>query len=126
MALSEMADRLTILKLKVERLPQDNTISTQYGLFIAEVDKIIQRFDQEMQDALQKEIGFLYNCNSKIWRLEFDIRNGKLGKHDLEEIGRRAIAIREINAERLSCKNRISELTENLIMKDIKIDHASE
>ena len=44
--------------------------------------------------------------NSAIAELEWQIRAGKIGS--LEEIGRRAVAIRELNTQRVDVKNDLS------------------
>jgi len=67
----------------------------------------------------------LYDINGKIWDLESDIRKGKEGELGLEEVGRRAIMIRELNKKRISVKNQITEET-NMGFKDVKMNHASE
>jgi hypothetical protein len=55
-----------------------------------------------------------------MWTLEADLRKGKEGELGLEEVGRRAIAIRDLNKQRVTLKNSISKF------KDIKINHVSE
>jgi hypothetical protein len=67
----------------------------------------------------------LYVINGKIWDLEADIRQGKEGILGLEEVGRRALAIRDFNGERIRLKNEITELVGEKY-KEIKIDHASQ
>jgi hypothetical protein len=67
----------------------------------------------------------LYTINGRIWNLESDIRQGKEGLLGLEEVGRRALAIRDFNGERIRLKNRITDLIGEKY-KEIKIDHASE
>ena len=66
----------------------------------------------------------LYIINGKIWDLESDIRRGKEGLLGLEEVGRRAIAIRELNKNRIAVKNRITEAT-GLGFRDVRMNHAS-
>ena len=67
----------------------------------------------------------LYEVNGKIWDLEADIRKGKEGELGLEEVGRRAIEIRNLNKTRISIKNEITEVTGSGF-KDVKVNHASE
>ena len=54
-------------------------------------------------------IDALYEVNGAIWDLESDIRKGKEGELGLEEVGRRALKIRDLNAKRIQFKNDISE-----------------
>lgn len=49
-------------------------------------------------------------CNANIWNLESDIRKGKDGDLGLEEVGSRAIKIRDINKLRWKYKNAINNL----------------
>ena len=66
----------------------------------------------------------LQEINGRIWDLESDIRKGKEGELGLEEVGRRAIAIRNINGERIALKQKIAELHGEYAEK--KYNHASE
>jgi hypothetical protein len=75
-------------------------------------------------DIRQDWIDRLYELNGRIWDLEFDIRRGRDGELGLEEIGRRAIAIRGINKERVGVKNEIVVAT-GRGFRDIKMNHAS-
>ena len=63
--------------------------------------------------------------NSRIWHLESDIRKGKDGELGLEEVGRRAIAIREHNAERIALKNELTRRLDSDGFMDVKVNHAS-
>jgi hypothetical protein len=59
-----------------------------------------------------------------IWSLESDLRKGKEGKMTLREVGKRAIAIRNLNNKRVAEQNRLVEIFGGF--KNIKKDHASE
>ena len=63
--------------------------------------------------------------NNRIWHLEADIRKGKEGLLGLEEVGRRAIEIREHNAERVALKNELTKRLDPGGLFDVKVDHAS-
>lgn len=67
----------------------------------------------------------LMMINSDIWSLESDMRKGKEGKLGYEEVGRRALLIRDINATRVKTVNAINELF-GIHEKEEKFDHASE
>jgi hypothetical protein len=56
--------------------------------------------------------------------MESDIRKGLDDNLGLEEIGRRAIKIRETNKIRVSIKNEISRKTKSGF-EDVKINHIS-
>jgi len=57
--------------------------------------------------------------------LESEIRRGKEKELGLEEVGKRAIDIREFNKKRISIKNEIVGLTHSGF-RDVKMNHASE
>lgn len=109
----DLYDRYTIECLKRDRASADNAAH-----IIALNNAIDERGRHE--DLIEE----LYTINGKIWDLESDIRKGKDGELGLEEIGRRAIAIRELNNVRIFQKNvvaqRFGEFGEN------KYNHASE
>jgi predicted mannosyl-3-phosphoglycerate phosphatase (HAD superfamily) len=60
-----------------------------------------------------------------IWDLEKELKTGTEQDLPLEEIGRRAIAIRNKNSERVKIKNSIAELLDCPI-REFKRDHLSE
>ena len=96
MSNGEFLDRLSILILRAVHGDSQDLVS-----YLSEF---------KGKDA-QTLVGLL-EINNKIWGLESDIRQGKeLG---LEEVGRRAIAIRDLNKQRVRLKN------------EKKIDHASQ
>ena len=66
----------------------------------------------------------LLKVNAEIWELESDIRMGKEDILGLEEVGRRAIAIREKNQYRIRIKNKIATISNTFL--EVKVDHASQ
>ena len=62
--------------------------------------------------------------NLKIWHLEHEIRQGGEGKFTLEEVGRRALLVRDLNKERVAYKTALNKIEEKYY-NDIKIDHRS-
>jgi len=66
----------------------------------------------------------LYEVNEKIWALEAAVRNGMLDK-DLEEVGRRAVEIRNLNRERVGIRNEVNFLAGESV-HEVKKDHGSE
>ncbi len=127
MPLSEISDRWSILKLKIERLmSEDNAIVEQFGIFSAELNAELDKFQNGQRTKIEKEIQNLYEINGKIWDKEFDIRRGALGESNFEEVGRRALEIRKLNKLRIQAKNRIACMSLNTTMFEIKIQHASQ
>ena len=68
----------------------------------------------------------LLRANANIWKLEAAIRNGKEESISLEEIGRRALAIRDTNRIRVEIKNKIEESVSGASNWEVKVDHASQ
>ena len=119
MPLAEVIDRFVIVKLKAERIKTEDK-KDEYEHY----KKVLEDYKKQGLDIKQEWINKLYEANAKIWDLEHDIRKGKEGLLGLEEVGRRAIQIREINKIRISIKNEIVEATGSGF-KDIKMNHAS-
>ena len=115
---SEIADRLSITMLKHERTA-NNLFEEMYSYWDALSDTDTVPYD--ILDYVKK----LKDVNGQIWDLEADIRAGKEGELGLEEVGRRAIKIRELNKQRVSIKNEMVEKY-NEGFKDIKVNHGSE
>jgi len=78
-----------------------------------------------MKEAIADLIDRLCIANIKISILEADIRQGKENELGLEEVGRRALQIRNINRERVALKNNLKEIFQDGF-QDIKVKHGSE
>jgi len=120
MPLPEVLDRMSILKLKIERIGEPHLLKEK-----EEYEKAIAEFKEKGILIKEEWIDELYNFNGQIWDLESDIRKGKEGELGLEEVGRRAILIRGINNKRVAVKNKIVEESGHGF-KDVKMNHASE
>ncbi len=120
MPLSEVLDRMSILKLKIERIGEPHLIEEMKAY-----KKALDEFREKGILIKQEWIDELYDLNGQIWDIESDIRRGKEGELGLEEVGRRAIAIRKINSKRVAIKNKIVEESGHGF-KDVKMNHASE
>lgn len=122
--LPEAIDKLTILMLKKERLPESNerlSVEREYQYYLAVIDAY--RADDGI-DVKQEWIDDLYVANGKCWDLEAAIRQGRDAELGLEEVGRRAIQLRDLNKIRIEAKNRIAEQT-GMDFFEVKVDHAS-
>lgn len=75
--------------------------------------------------SLGECIDGLITTSNRIWHLESDVRKGREGELGLEEVGRRAILIRELNAERVEYINGINEIADPDAKPIIKVAHAS-
>jgi hypothetical protein len=117
MALGDVADRLTISRLKL-----------QYGL-ATEVE--VQAYADEVEEcgvtktvAGRLALAELECANRAIWALEYAIKTGRDESLPLEEIGRRALEIRDWNRRRVAARNAINGLT-GTGYQEVKGDHAS-
>lgn len=117
--ISEIVDRLSIVKLKKERIGGAR-FEDEYRI----LDDELRSFQDETGMNLSTIFHHLYITNGQIWDLEADIRSGKEGELNLEEIGRRALRIRDLNKVRIRFKNEISAETGGFL--EVKGDHASE
>ena len=115
--ISEILDRYSISLLKKERIDIDNN---------QELDDLLNEIKKyrEINPIVDEYISKLKDINGQIWDLEYDIRLGKEGILGLEEVGRRAIIIREKNKIRVGYKNEIVSIF-NIGYKDIKMNHVS-
>jgi len=110
MPISEIIDRYTITKLKSERTNED--VSQELFAYQKELDAY--------QTNLNKYIQLMYDINAKIWDTESDIRKGK--KLPLDEVGRLALQVRDLNCERNAIKATIvDKFSEGF--KEIKINY---
>lgn len=116
--ISEILDRYSIAILKKERLDIDNQKE------INDLKVVIESYKDNDSELIGTYITKLIEINGKIWDLESDIRKGKEGELGLEEVGRRAILIRENNKIRVGYKNEIVEYF-GVGYLDIKMNHVS-
>lgn len=113
--IGELVDRLIIARIKSEKLGLVTNESEWYESAIQDLDLNI----------VELEMAELKQAHLKIWEMESLLKSGLEEQISLEEIGRRAIKIRNYNGQRIIIKNRISEkLGCNVV--EIKKDHLSE
>jgi len=122
MPMSEIVDRYTITKLKSERTSED--VSEELDAYWVEIASaklvLAQRGEPRDLDEVDEYIKRLYDINGRLWSTEGDIRSGK--DLPLEEIGRLALKVRDLNCERNGIKAEIVEkFSEGF--KEIKINY---
>jgi len=117
MPLAEVCDRFTIARLKRERLPDEDreTMERKVRHYARGID-----FDDE---TLAGMVERLQEINGRIWDAEAAIRAGQDEDLGLEEIGRRALRIRDLNRDRVAVKNEISRYAGDG-MEDVKVNYA--
>jgi hypothetical protein len=121
MPICELCDRLTIALLKAERLSDDEIDKDGLTKQIAYYTEGIDQTNPELEALINK----LLDANKKMWDAEHAIRKGLDDDLGLEEIGRRAINIRDYNRERVAIKNDIADLVSQPEFKDCKMNHVS-
>jgi len=118
MPLAELADRYTITVLKRSRLPHEHQDALQAQ--IAYYEQGLQPRGPELQELLDQ----LFEINGLMWDAEHAIRKGLDDDLPLDEIGRRALKIRDLNKARITVKNNISRLTGRPEFVDVKMNYA--
>lgn len=119
----ELIDRLCIARVKYERISGGNRDELEW--YEARYQEMILDLSPEQLAQLQNDIAEITKIHNKIWDLEWQLKSGVEHLLELDEIGRRAIAIRDWNNKRITYKNSIAELF-NLKMREIKSDHLSD
>lgn len=111
----ELVDRLAIAQLKYEKTRNNLDELNWYLRCAQDIDMahIHSEFDQ------------LKNIHNEIWQLEKELKSGVEHELSLEEIGRRAIEIRNFNNQRIHLKNCMAEKL-GCAVREIKQDHLSE
>ena len=109
----ELYDRLAIAEVKWEK-----TQANQEELAWYQSHCSVALDVRELYEDL-KEI------HRQIWALESELKTGREQELALKEIGRRAIAIRDLNNQRINLKNTIAERLNDPV-REIKRDHLSE
>lgn len=111
----ELFDRLAIAEIKWARTKSNQEELDWYRLQV-------QKFDLNLVSSPFEE---LKNIHNTIWELEAELKSGREQELSLEEIGRRAILIRDWNNKRIAIKNKIADRL-GCSVKELKKDHLSE
>ena len=112
----ELIDRLAIAEVKFQR---------SNGANYNELEWYRQQSAAYNLASVQEQFVKLKDIHNTIWDLEGLLKSGKENELSLEEIGRRAIMIRNYNNKRIAIKNFIAEHL-NCVVREIKKDHLSE
>ena len=115
----EVVDRYTIAMLKIERLSENEIDVEDMQRQIDYYKTGIDLSNTELRQLVEA----LYEINGKMWDAEHAIRAGQDESLGLEEIGKRALHIRDLNRIRMKVKNDIIELTGDGF-KDCKMNYA--
>lgn len=113
----ELIDRLCIARVKHARTQGANQV---------ELDWYEDRFRQLPQSPeLDADIQAMTDIHHAIWDLEWQLKSGVEQMLSLQEIGRRAIAIRDFNNKRIKYKNSIASILGHPV-REIKHDHLAD
>lgn len=112
----ELIDRLAIAQVKFKRTNGAN--QEELAWYIEQANS----YDLTTIEDLYINLIAIHN---EIWELEGLLKTGREQELSLEEIGRRAIAIRDHNNKRITIKNAIAERL-SCPVREIKKDHLSE
>lgn len=106
----ELVDRYCIAALKYDKTNGANREEFRfYEAQIAELDRA----------KIQPSLDELYEIHSRIWSMEDDFKKCRIDGAPLEEIGRRALEIRDLNNHRVDTKNKIAEIVGDAV-REIK------
>jgi len=112
----ELLDRLVIAQIKMTKSGNEN--QAEYNFYIDQANQ----YDLSKVDQLLKDLEAVH---LQIWSLESDLRKGLESNLGYEEIGRRAVEIRNWNNKRIQIKNQMAEIL-NCEVREVKIDHISQ
>ena len=113
----ELIDRYTIAMVKFCKTNGENQEELNYY-------KV--QIDQLPLSQIKDDIKRLQEIHEQIWSLESELKSGRENELSLEEIGRKAIIIRNWNNKRISIKNRIADKLGKDPVREIKREHLSE
>lgn len=115
MPLADLLDRFTIVTLKLQRIGEQ--FRPEYDVYRVGVEALGDRVKPQW-------IADLLEINRRIWDLEAELKAGVEEHLSLEEIGRRAIEIRNANRGRIHIRNPIVRESGSGF-EEMKIDHVS-
>jgi hypothetical protein len=113
---SELIDRLCIARLKWEKTRLN---AEELEWYEQEWRKLPET--AELEPLVQR----LSAVHREIWNLEWQLKSGVEHELGLEEIGKRAIKIRDWNNQRIRIKNEAADRA-HCPIREIKQDHLSE
>lgn len=112
----EIVDRYAIAVVKFDNT---NGANKEELDFYTEQMKLV---NINPQHTLMKE---LIEHHRYVWSIEDDFKKARIDQLPLDEIGRRALHIRDIGYERVRLKNALAEIIGDPV-REIKQDHCSE
>lgn len=111
----ELFDRLAIAEIKWDRTKANQEELLWYK----------SQTEQYNFELIAHVFNDLKKIHNDIWELEWQLKTGVENQLSLEEIGRRAITIRNLNNQRIEIKNCMANLLDCPV-REIKKDHLSQ
>lgn len=97
----ELVDRYCIAKLKFDKIGNNKEELDFYADQIKDLDL----------DLIREDLDRLYEVHRQVWEVEDDIKKHRVDdKFTLEEIGRRALYVRNVMEERYMLKNKMADI----------------
>jgi hypothetical protein len=112
----EIVDRYTIAVVKHKKTNGANQ---------EELDFYLEQMKEANINPSDIKVIELIEHHSYVWSLEDDFKKAKIDSLPLEEIGRRALYIRDIGYRRVDLKNALAEMVNDPV-REIKRDHITE
>lgn len=112
----EIVDRYTIAVVKYEKTNGAN--QEELDFYIAQMEEV----GLYLHHQLVRE---LIDHHRYVWSLEDDFKKNRIDGLPLEEIGQRALHIRDIGHKRVTIKNTLAALLNDPV-REIKRDHITE
>lgn len=116
---ADMIDRMTIVKLKIERI--GNPVLEKE---LKACENALNEFKNQGIIIKEGWIDELYKINGKEWDLLDEMNKERQGDCDFAKIGRIYLETEKVNKQRAEMKNKIVEET-RLGFKEIKKNHPS-
>ena len=111
----EIVDRYTIAVVKHEKTNGANQ---------EELDFYLGQMKEANINPSDVKVIELIEHHRYVWSLEDDFKKAKIDALPLEEIGRRALYIRDIGYRRVDLKNALAEMVNDPV-REIKQDHVT-
>ena len=112
----EIVDRYTIAIVKFEKTGGANREELEFYL------SQIEELDVEKIDI---HLSKLVEIHRQIWAMEDDFKKCRDDNFSLEELGRRSLAIRDLNNQRVALKNSMAAEVNDSV-REIKQNHISQ
>lgn len=112
----ELVDRYVIAQVKFKKTQKNQT----------ELDFYQTQIDNYNTNTIASELEELHKIHNMIWELEKELKSGLEHLLGYEEIGRRAVKIRDWNHRRIELKNIMADKLNQGHIHEIKQDHLSE